>query len=158
MTRARSAAIGLVVTLSLAAWWLPALGECLRSGCDPAPLSTRLLAGLVLTRALTVCVAAMSATPDCSRQPSLLDYSLLVTMAWPLVLLAQWSSELPALRVIALELGLLLLCTVLAALARWLAHWPMTADMRRTAAASLGVLCGTLLWLSRDLYLGWLLT
>ena len=174
MNDVRAAALGLIITAVVAVWWLQGVAEYLRSGSDAAPLAASALGVVLLLRVLTLCVAGPGTARRSSLTALLRGNVLLVTMAWPLVLLLQWSSRATALRVLIAELALL----VLAALAALLAHWrhapppaaqllpqspavrqatagPLTA--RQTLATTAGVIAAICLWLGREHYLAWLL-
>lgn len=167
MTPVRAAAIGLTLMAVMALWWLPGVADCLRSGTSPAPLAGELLAGLLTLRLLAVCLLMAA---DGAAQPSwfavrttsndglarIAASTLLCAMAWPLVLLAQWSSVVPALYVIAAETALLLVAAALALLSASLQRLPVAAQGRRALGLLTATVAASLLWSLRGGWLAWL--
>lgn len=155
MSERGGAALGLAIMVVLAIWWLPGVAEALRNGDDVAPLAASLLAGLLIVRVLAVAAVGWRAGCGLPAGAALATLALLVSMAWPLVLLAAWSSEVALMSVLAAEVLLLVLAGLIVAGARVLRRLPVTRDSLHAVAVTAGVTCAALLWTQRHAYLGW---
>jgi hypothetical protein len=156
MSARAGAALGLLIMLVMALWFLPGVADNLHSGGDAIALSSRLLAALLVVRALTLLTLGWSVSYSLEPRRAAAALMLVCAMAWPLVLIAYLSGDVAAMRVIGAEGVLLALAGAIGFSAQLLRRLPETAELRRTLALTLGIGCAAWLWQARDLYLDWL--
>lgn len=148
-------ALGLVIVAATTTWWLASTRLALQSGASSPVLADRALAGLVLARAMVLCVFALRVGSLVQSRRAMQAGLLLAAAAWPVVLLCWSAANISPLVVLAAELGLLVWATILAVLGRTIARALEASGSAAAVSTSLGLLLAGGFWLSRH---HWLIT
>lgn len=148
-------ALGLVIVAATTTWWLASTRLALQSAAPSVVLADRALAGLVLARAMVLCIFALRVGSLVPSRRAIQAGLLLAAAAWPLVLLCWSAASVSPSEVLAAELGLLAWAAVLAVIGRTIARALPASGSAAAVSTSLGLLLACGLWLGRH---HWLVT
>jgi hypothetical protein len=140
-------ALGLGVATAVAAWWLGASRIAIVGGTDAARFAGDALFALVLMRALLIAVIAPRAAAVGGYVAGLRLCLPVVSVGWPVAVLAWAASNEGIVRSIAAELGLLAGAALAPLVGRALARTMRQGPAMEAMATAAGVLIACGLWL-----------
>ena len=140
-------ALGLGVATAVGAWWLGASRIAIVGGTDAARFAGDALFALVLMRALLIAVIAPRAAAVGGYVAGLRLCLPVVSVGWPVAVLAWAASNEGIVRSIAAELGLLAGAALAPLVGRALARTMRQGPAMEAMATAAGVLIACGLWL-----------